>query len=106
MLTSATKSYINTGLKDFQHCEKLVVSVWKYPENSGAGIKIISNFNRRISNFVQENIVARDTTGWVKIESAITIPAGFGASEIEVMIFNTGQAPAWVDDIEVIREGL
>jgi hypothetical protein len=102
-LTNSTKSWICIRLHDFKPCEKVIVTVWRYPGNSKAGINIKSDFNINFDYFISENIVQQDPSGWSMIQAELTIPAGFGNHELEFCILNRGNATCWIDDFELIR---
>ncbi len=103
LLTASAQTWIKVKLKNFEPGEKMVVSFWKYPGKSGTGIVIRSNFKDGFNYFITDDIVARNSSGWVKVKAEINIPSDFGASDMDVGIFNSGSSECWVDDFELSR---
>ena len=104
MIPGGSESGIFINLKDFFPCEKIKVSFWKYPAKGGAGIRIVNKDFSDFDMFEKDYFITSDKNGWVKIETEITIPAGFGKNEIQFGIYSPAGIDCLVDDFEIVRQ--
>jgi hypothetical protein len=106
LINKLQKSKFITRLSDFEDCEKVKVSFWKYPATGDAGISIKNSPEKKINLFEKKFFIEKDSAGWVKIETEFTIPAGLKNRDLEFSIYNIGETDCLVDDFELIRQKL
>jgi uncharacterized membrane protein len=76
----------------------LAISVWRYSENNEGNL--VMSCGKDLYQIVDVP-VGHDSLGWQQLLLYITVP--FDHASLRVYVWNTGNTPAWFDDLKVLR---
>lgn len=90
---------------NFQPYDRMAISVWRYPSRSDAAGIVFSCDDASKGYFIEsQNIVARDSSGWEKLEFILTVPRAMMGKNGRFYLWNSSQSEkAWLDDLCVYR---
>ena len=102
-LTAQDAFGLTTKFWDFNAGDRIMVSVWRYPAGSGAGIVIDSEYGNSFYLFDNKTVVVPAENGWEQLQAEMVIPSFPGKDRISIYIWNNTQEDVWLDDIRIDR---
>ncbi len=83
--------------------DSIIISAWRYPAGTTAGIVINSDYQRAYYLDDAQG-VAIDENGWEKVTLSLAIPPYTGTDRMSIFIWNRDGQEVWWDDMVVERK--